>query len=326
LTKPLRASPSLWCCYIHGWKHNADEHDEDREYFQKLIEQLRCRHSDHYVVGIYVGWNADSGMGDILDNLGFWVKKNNADRIAQSSVVTMIVSSIGAITRADPSHSDEFIAIGHSFGARMLYAATAQSLVTAARQAHPGYPGGTYKIIQPLTDGVILLNPAFEASRYSSIDGFTRNDEHFRRTQPPLIVTVSSEADWATKIAFPVGQWLGSARSPRERATLGNYSPFRTHTLTRTAEAECKAANGGFTEQLYLAGLCLQRVRRRISEDRTPPPPVQPYKPFVVAQTTSDIISRSQPDIWNPDFQNWLFELISAVHVENQKQRMINLE
>jgi pimeloyl-ACP methyl ester carboxylesterase len=317
--------PKLALLYIHGWKHNADENDEDYKNFRKLIEELRNRHSDQYVVGIYVGWNADSGMGDILDNLSFWVKKNNADRIAQSSVVTLIVSSIGAIIRADPNHRDEFIAVGHSFGARMLYAATAQSLVTATEQAHPGYPGGTYKIVQPLTDAVILLNPAFEASRYSSIDDFTRSDEHFRQTQPPLIVTVSSEADWATKTAFPIGQWLGSARSPRERATLGNYSPFRTHTLTKTAETDCKATYGGFTEKLYRAGLCLQREPQRVSEDGAAALPVQPYNPFVVAQTKSNIIS-SHADIWNPVFQNWLFELVSAVHVETQNLRMMNLK
>jgi hypothetical protein len=316
--------PRLVVLYIHGWKHNADTKDGDLEHFKQLVERLRNRDADHYVVGVYIGWNADSGMGDILDNLSFWVKKNNADRISQSSVVTMIVSSIGAIIRADPNHRDEFIAIGHSFGARMLFTATAQSLVTGVEQAHPGYPSGRYKIIRALTDGVILLNPAFEASRYSSIDDFARSDESFQETQPPLILTVSSEADWATKIAFPIGQWLGSARSSRELATLGNYSPFRTHTLTRTTSADCKT-DGGFDEKLYLAGLCLQRERQRVSEDRNSLLPVQPYNPFVVARTTSDMIS-SHTDIWNPAFQNWLFELITALHLENQNRRTLSLK
>jgi hypothetical protein len=39
--------PKLALLYIHGWKHNADENDDDRKYFRKLIEELRNRHSNN---------------------------------------------------------------------------------------------------------------------------------------------------------------------------------------------------------------------------------------------------------------------------------------
>jgi hypothetical protein len=140
-----QSRPKLVVLYIHGWKHNADVSDPDRIQFEKLIHTLRDRYGDEkYVVGIYVGWNAEAGLWrglGWLENLTFWVKKNNADRIAQSSSVTLIVSSIGAIVRADPEKDpkkqDQFVAIGHSFGARMLFSATAQSLITATERAHP---------------------------------------------------------------------------------------------------------------------------------------------------------------------------------------------
>lgn len=315
-TKPdAKHLPKLAVLYIHGWKHSADNSDADRKKFATLIQMLRDQaRGTKRVVGIYIGWNADAEMWDWAENLTFWVKKNNADRIAQSSSVTLIVSSIGAIIRADPNRNDQFVAIGHSFGARMLFSATAQSLVTATEEAHPGYPGGRYRVVQALTDAVILLNPAFEAARYSAINDFARNDESFPDKQPPLIVTVSSTGDWATRKAFPIGQWIGLARTDRELQTLGNYEPFRTHTLSRTAAGGCSTDGGdGMVEFLTIADLCLKR------ETATGSPGasgnhglVQRFNPFVVAQTTSDII-KDHNDIWNPTFTSWLAGLITIL-------------
>ena len=185
--------PKLVLLYIHGWKHSADEDDSDRHNFEKLVRSLRsAEEGKRYVVGIFVGWNADSPLPGILENLTFSVKKNNADRIAQSSSVTEIYSAVGSIVKADPEQRDQFIAIGHSFGARLLFSATAQTLVSAVEQAHPGFPGGTYKVIQGLSDAIVLLNPAFEASRYSAINDFIRNEEAYAEVQAPLVVTPTS--------------------------------------------------------------------------------------------------------------------------------------
>ncbi|MBR1164619.1 hypothetical protein [Bradyrhizobium elkanii] len=128
--------PKLAVLYIHGWKHNADAADSDLQHFTELIQTLRKTHAGkRYVVGIYVGWNADAPLWGPLENITFWVKKNNADRIAQSANVTFIFSAIGSIVKADPRQQDQFIAIGHSFGARVLFSATAQPLVTAVEEA-----------------------------------------------------------------------------------------------------------------------------------------------------------------------------------------------
>ncbi|MGX1410376.1 hypothetical protein AB7M43_000468 [Bradyrhizobium elkanii] len=109
--------PKLAVLYIHGWKHNADAADSDLQHFTELIQTLRETHAGkRYVVGIYVGWNADAPLWGPLENTTFWVKKNNVDHIAQSANVTFIFSAIGSIIKADPRQQDQFIAIGHSFG------------------------------------------------------------------------------------------------------------------------------------------------------------------------------------------------------------------
>jgi pimeloyl-ACP methyl ester carboxylesterase len=351
-----QSRPKLVLLYIHGWKHNGDVSDPDRIQFKKLIDTLRDRYQEKkYVVGIYIGWNAEAGLWGWLENLTFWVKKNNADRIAQSSSVTLIVSSIGAIVHADPNKQDQFVAIGHSFGARLLFSATAQSLVTATERAHPGYPGGAYKVVRGLTDAVILLNPAFEASRYSAINDFARNDESFSENQPPLIVTISSEADHATKDFFPIGQWLGLARTDRELQTLGNYDPYQTHTLNPSKEEDC-TGTAGMVETYFRDGLCLRRLeplpaerkadnergtlralncvdeqcscRLRLKkpihvENGKSSGVVQRFNPFVVARTTQAVI-RDHNDIWNDLFSLWLVDLILSLEKRHSMTSDVN--
>lgn len=309
-----KSLPKLVLLYIHGWKHNSNDDDTDRKNFEALVKHLKVKEKDRkHIVGIYVSWNADAGLWGPLENISFWAKKNNADRIAQSSIVTQIFSAVGSIVRADPTQKDQFIAIGHSFGARLLFAATTQPIVSAIEQAHPGYPGGTYKIIKGFADAVILLNPAFEASRYSAISRVIRYEEKFSIAQPPLIITISSTGDAATKTAFPIGQWFGLARTARELHTLGNYKPFRTHVLDRTGAKGC-VSEPNISETYAAAGLCLKRTKPEETDklDVANTSQLHPFNPFIVAETTPAII-KDHNDIWNEQFRNWLVSLIESL-------------
>lgn len=310
--------PKLAVLYVHGWKHDASPGDSDLGHFTQLIGELRERHKDQkYVVGIYVGWNATAGLPGPLENISFWVKKSNADRIAQSAIVTKIVSAIGSITKADPTRQDQFIAIGHSFGARILFSATAQSLIYETERAHPSFPGGEYGIVEGAADAVILLNAAFEASRYSAIDDVARKDEKFKKSQPPLLISISTENDWATALAFPAGQWLGSARSKRELTTLGNYQPFFTHKLLSGLQ-ECARVASTLTEDFSAADLRLTRLPR----DDTPRV-VQAHNPFLVVRTTSSVID-GHNGIWGDRFRRWLGELIVALEIRGHQKRGVS--
>lgn len=72
------------------------------------------------------------------------------------------------------------------------------------------------------------------------------------------MITISSSGDWAIKTAFPVGQWLGLARTSRELHTLGNYKAFRTHVLE---EGKCSGpTDEPITENFSGADLCLSRL------------------------------------------------------------------
>jgi hypothetical protein len=156
---------------------------------------------------------------------------------------------------------------------------------------------------------VILLNPAFEASRYTALDGITRIEEDFAENQLPLLLSISSEGDWATKTAFPIGQWLGFYRTDKELVTLGNYKKFETHSLRTLKSDQCGSPGGKDLSEAFLAnGLCLSRDVVANNDDQI----IQPRNPFLVARTTSEII-RDHNDIWNDRFSGWLFAYINAL-------------
>jgi hypothetical protein len=179
-------------------------------------------------------------------------------------------------------------------------------------------------LIEGSADAVILLNPAFEASRYTAIDDITRKDERFKASQPPLLISVSTDNDWATKRAFPIGQWLGLSRSQRELSALGNYRPYFTHTLALAADGSAAVSDEAhMTEHFTAAGLCLTRVSRGAARRV-----VQAHNPFIVARTTKAAID-GHNGIWAQNFRVWLAELISALERRNEQKKIpleLNLE
>jgi hypothetical protein len=88
---------------------------------------------------------------------------------------------------------------------------------------------------------VLLVNPAFEATRYLLIFQQVDGRHDFASEQPPVFVSVTAYNDLATKLAFPVGSSLTSwgestRRGTRERQallnTIGHIDWIRTHELS----------------------------------------------------------------------------------------------
>jgi hypothetical protein len=326
----VKSKPKLIVLYIHGWMHSAADGDENLDQFNRLIKNLGDSQRDKQILGIYVTWNASTGYA-FFDYFSFWSRQRIADRITQSAVVAKIVGTIGNV-RGISGKRDHFVAIGHSFGARMLFAAVNAPLVIDTEHAYPKPNTHVYQTIRGPADVVLLLNPAFESARYASIDSFMRNEETFAKNQPPLLITVSTNNDWATRVAFPAGQMLGLSFDERALTTLGNYEPYYTHSL-RPSDESC-AAGGSFdlTEQFYVPplgpdlGLCLRRDTtshfdlRIAKTDRIKDPygwsivdpEKQKYNPFLLVHTTKAVID-NHGGIWRPPFSNWIFEVVKAL-------------
>jgi pimeloyl-ACP methyl ester carboxylesterase len=311
ITPGTTLRPKFVVVYVHGWKNDARQDDGDYPKFKNLVDKLASDYKDRkQVVGIYVSWYARSWP--VVDNLTFWSRMRAADRIAQSAAVTKFIAGLESILSRDVDKQNQLIVIGHSFGARMVYSATIQNLLHAVQREFPKDPKESYGIVRGSADAVILVNPAFEASLFTGVASIFRKDEQFRPDQPPVLVSISTRNDRATGWWFPIGQWVGW-RTDLERTTLGYFADYQTHTLQQAKPLECfpsgEEVNSQLSRKSYLAGLCMRPLPRR--DD-------QPTNPFLVAQTSSDVVD-GHSDIWNEKFSDWLFQFVKALGEKHEE-------
>lgn len=301
-------SPAIIVTYIHGWKHNGDPGDSDLLSFTNFIKEMDSQESrqpePRRVLGIYVAWNAKRTTLPLAREFTFWGRKKAADRIAQSASITRLVGAIDNIRTQRAQPRDLVVYAGHSFGARLLYSATAQNIVYRMQASHPGAPNGTYSEIDGPGDLIVLLNPAFEASLFSIFNAQRRYQENYSANQPPVIIAISSDNDRATQIAFPIGQVSGLNFSKIRRTTLGNHAEFQTHRLDYYSEsADDSHLQTTWLDDFCKGSICLRRTEANHSQLRNP---------FIVARADSSVLN-GHGGIWGRDLSAWLASFISAI-------------
>jgi len=148
------------------------------------------------------------------------------------------------------------VTIGHSLGGAAVLSAVSKPLLT---QLLGGVADENHCSSERcgIGNGVFLVNPAIEANQILPLLEATI-DRDFPEWQPPLLVNISSEADWANKIMFPLGQTVGLVATSHQTAlerdyyklyggndtdkfllreesldstTVANFAPFLTHRL-----------------------------------------------------------------------------------------------
>ncbi|MDB5851012.1 MAG: esterase/lipase/thioesterase family lipase, partial [Rhodoferax sp.] len=164
-----------------------------------------------------------------------------------------------------------------------------------------GYEPASNPAASPIYDVAVLLNPAFEATRFEPLfQAAKRREKNPKRIpwpegQHPLLVSITSEGDWATKIAFPLGRtvnslfqketWIDQDEAENlpewssERVekqgnthTVGHLPRYRTHTLTlsgsgATAQAQCAPVDNKFVEHTNNFPLWNMFASRDVSAD-----------------------------------------------------------
>lgn len=265
--------------YVHGWKHNADSGDRDVIQFRELLRSVTTMERGYIekgprkTLGIYVGWRGKSwDVPDPILSLTFWTRKSAALRIAngatqelfarltalqrfynspaQSSGCGVARPAQGVVkTRSDLQRCKiRTLMIGHSFGAWILYSAIHSSLIESlnVRRDIPSKDIRSERA-ERVADLVVLINPAFEASRYETLHRAAQLYQPVTY-EAPLIVTITSTSDWATKYAFPAGRFFNvifehptssEKQSQAMQKTLGHMESYLSHVLTRSDEATC---------------------------------------------------------------------------------------
>jgi hypothetical protein len=204
------------------------------------------------LVGIYGGWRGLSLKG-LLADFSFWARKNTAHKVGNAGALTELLVTLEKLENASnktlPTNAPrtEFVIVGHSFGGAAVYSAicqmTTERFVETVEKGRP---------LKPLGDQVILLNPAFEASRHYNLNELAVSISKYPATQRPVLSIFTSEGDWATHYAFPLGRFFAILSQkfrhdkPQRDANLdavGWFSPFITHRLIYDATAKAGETN-----------------------------------------------------------------------------------
>jgi len=249
--------------YVHGWKHDASANGSNVMSFRQLLREVavaECNGAGYKreVVGIYVGWRGRSlDLPEPLIDMSFWDRKSTAIDVAQGSVRELFArldaivdgangewlahAKVGAATVQ--SKPVRMLFIGHSFGGHILLTALGGSIIRnlAAYDEHldgKERDGCIGPRLQRDGDMVVVVNPAIEASRFEPLFAIARN-WRYRCYRAPMFVSVTSKADKATKIAFPIGRLLSTlfesytseSEKQADRRSLGHDRSFITHEL-----------------------------------------------------------------------------------------------
>ena len=220
--------------FIHGWKNNADwsrEHGDLQRIAREIAASAGRFHASAdpghpgRVVGVYIGWRGDISKEPFSREVSFWNRLLAADRVASLN----LKETLHAVMHTAKMQPDaKVIMYGHSMGGRILFNAMAEELIKGSTGS------GVARAALPV-DLVVLANPANRAVDVARfIDVLKRYqvqlvvDGADGRVQPvagPLIASITSESDSATKRAFPFGQWFVRIfRSYRKDAPPGEPS------------------------------------------------------------------------------------------------------
>lgn len=276
----------LLIIFVHGWHHSASPGDDNIQRFRGLLSKVsKTEHNNakqlglppRKVLGVYLGWRGDSISIPYLNSLTFWDRKSTAHTVGLQGVTEILLKleEIVNVKRAleiqdKQLPASHLVVVGHSFGGAVVYTALQQVLAdrfidSRSDKTFSGDAGG-------YGDLVVLVNPAFEATRFASLYDLSQDGcRRYFPTQLPKLVILTSKKDYATKYVFPIGRFFStlfetdttlhrhicSRQGEKEllvdegeagRNTIGHFKPYLTHELRPAKTHKLRAA--GFSYQM----------------------------------------------------------------------------
>ncbi len=239
LTQIKQLKDPLIIVFVHGWHNNAAPGNGNITSFanQTLLHAAQIEKNDRGdharpVVGVYVGWRGesiDSNKLALASMLTFWDRKNTAHSVGNGDVVELFLR-LNQYRYHKGNENSRLVYIGHSFGGAVTYSALMHTIVEHLADENMAHPIG---------DLVVLVNPAFEAMRFRPLSDLSKA-RNYDPDQRPILAIITTEADSATRYAFPAGRYVSTLfdtyadkQSPGMNTTaIGHYLPFITHVLT----------------------------------------------------------------------------------------------
>jgi hypothetical protein len=260
--QPANPQGIVLVVFVHGWKNNAATTDTNVETFRTVLAYLDAAEKEQAkqaqpnrlpkkIVGVYCGWRGLSATWEPAKELSFWERKSTAHKVGNSGALIELLVDLENLQKesndkwlAPEAPPTELIIVGHSFGAAAVYSAISDVITARLAEsiAHD-------RALKPLGDQVILLSPAFEATRHYNLNQMAVTMSHYPTNQRPVLSIFTSEGDWATHYFFPLGRFFSTMfeknRDANQRKAnvkaIGWFQPFITHDLVYNTNAAALA-------------------------------------------------------------------------------------
>ncbi|MGI9089392.1 MAG: hypothetical protein ACR2HH_16900 [Chthoniobacterales bacterium] len=201
----------LLVVYVHGWQNNASPNTNDVPQFHHVLAKLARTPGvrNYQIVGVYMGWRGKQAYDPLLKILSFPTRKVAAARLGSSNTITEAIFRLVYEARHQPQRG-RTVLIGHSFGALVLERAIEQAMTAGLLSDHPVIPA----------DFILLVNSAAESIYTKEMRDMMVSTLNFEPKKKcymrpgddqciykdeARIVSVTSETDRATGVAFPLG-------------------------------------------------------------------------------------------------------------------------
>jgi hypothetical protein len=250
----------------HGWENNADDRNGRQNSnitgFEGVLQFLsqQAKYKDFPIVGIFISWRGEliSSYWPARRLLSYFNREDTAIRIPGPSMTTAL-TRIMLETHKD-SPGAHLIMVGHSFGGlileRALSRATTDFVLRQTGQAacapDSPCPNGAWP------DLVVFVNSAAAATEGKQMLDFLKQhqssyaapgssaDKLNRTRERPLLLSISSLGDAATRFAVPIGHAIpflehraqGSWRDYGAQASPPGVTSQSSYYLSTTAHME----------------------------------------------------------------------------------------
>lgn len=289
--------------YVHGWQSNADPGQVRGDLFsfrQQLAEtSVRLASGDSAlpdrIIGVYLGWRGATIRLPFFRELTFWDRRAAAERMVSLNMREALFRIMEA-SRSTPD--SKCLVSAHSMGALIVSKTLSPSLTTLL------LTNGRGGVSAP-ADLVVLYNPATDAlASWQFINFLKRSNARVElrsdsgevtEANGPIIVSITSEADRATGLAYPIGRSMESLLMAF-RLDHGDDEPSQRYLATHAeGHADYLVSHRAWVED---GEVILERVPGAYNDT-----------PFWVIQVTSDI-SQNHGDTSNEKLNALLGQLL----------------
>ena len=195
--------------FIHGWKNNASEETGNVWGFRRFLSEIAAQHCNEPVVGVYIGWPGAAIKGDTF--LTFWDREPVANNVGANKHLTDTLRALLQGAKGS-SYNDgsTAVVIGHSFGGIVLERA-ATTLLQEQLANSAASPAELFLLLNEA--GAAAIGIDFLRQLHREKVTYNDNDHH----PHPLLLSMTSTGDVATKFAYPGAEFLSYKR---EKTTI----------------------------------------------------------------------------------------------------------